>query len=67
MKLICKESCEQGLSGKLGGTFKLVRGVEYACNESGSDFVIIPADGKSRTVSRTIIDKMTKLGVIELA
>lgn len=66
MKIIAKQSIEQGLSKKLGGTFKLRAGAEYEAQQ-GDAGAVVSVNGKQHTIPQTILEKMVSLGYVEVA
>lgn len=65
MKLIAKETFEQGLQAKFGGTFKVKKGVEYAIEQKDGE-TTVQVDGKPRLLNKELTEKLLGLGYIEL-
>lgn len=65
MKLIAKQTFEQGLSKKLGGTFKVRAGAELPCEAQG-DGLVAQIDGKPRQIGKALKEKLIALKMIEL-
>lgn len=66
MKLIAKESFEQGLKAKFGGTFKVRAGSEYVA-EQKDGATTVQIDGKARLLSKELTEKLLALGYVEIA